>query len=77
MDSGAAEYTREASEAKLYATEMGNRVCYDAIQIFGGYGYSREYPVERHYRDVRVTTLYEGTSEIQRIVIARRLLAAV
>ena len=76
MESGAREYTREASEAKLYATEMGNRVCYEAIQIFGGYGYSREYPVERYFRDVRVTTLYEGTSEIQRIVIARRLLAA-
>ncbi len=75
-DSGAREFTREASEAKLYSTEMGNRVCYDAIQIFGGYGYSREYPVERRYRDIRVTTLYEGTSEIQRLVIARRLLAA-
>lgn len=76
VDSGAREYTREASEAKLYATEMGNRVCYEAIQIHGGYGYSTEYAVERHFRDVRVTTLYEGTSEIQRLVIARRLLAA-
>lgn len=76
MDSGAREFTREASEAKLLATEMGNRVCYEALQIFGGYGYSKEYPVERYFRDVRVTTLYEGTSEIQRIVIARRLLSA-
>lgn len=75
IDSGAKEFTRAASEAKLYSTEMGNRVCYEAIQIFGGYGYSREYPVERFYRDVRVTTLYEGTSEIQRLVIARRLVA--
>jgi alkylation response protein AidB-like acyl-CoA dehydrogenase len=74
-ESGAKDYTREASEAKLFATEMGNRVCYEAIQIFGGYGYSKEYPVERYYRDVRVTTLYEGTSEIQRLVIARRLIA--
>ena len=72
-DSGARDYTREASMAKLYATEMGNRVCYEAIQVFGGYGYSKEYPVERYYRDVRVTTLYEGTSEIQRLVIARKL----
>jgi len=75
IDSGAKEFTRAASEAKLYSTEMGNRVCYEAIQIFGGYGYSKEYPVERYYRDVRVTTLYEGTSEIQRLVIARRLAA--
>ena len=76
MDSGSREFTREASEAKLYATEMGNRVCYEALQVFGGYGYSKEYPVERYFRDVRVTTLYEGTSEIQRIVIARKLLSA-
>lgn len=75
-DSGAREYTREASEAKLYSTEMANRVCYEAIQIHGGYGFSREYPVERYYRDVRVTTLYEGTSEIQRLVIARKLTGA-
>jgi alkylation response protein AidB-like acyl-CoA dehydrogenase len=73
IDSGSKRFTREASEAKLYATEMANRVCYEALQVFGGYGYSREYPVERYYRDVRVTTLYEGTSEIQRLVIARRL----
>jgi alkylation response protein AidB-like acyl-CoA dehydrogenase len=72
-DSGARSFTREASEAKLFATEMANRVCYEAIQVHGGYGYSKEYPVERYYRDVRVTTLYEGTSEIQRLVIARRL----
>lgn len=76
IDSGAKDFTRPASEAKLYATEMGNRVCYEAIQIFGGYGYSREYSVERYFRDVRVTTLYEGTSEIQRIVIARKLISA-
>ncbi len=76
MESGSKEFTREAAQAKLYASEMGNRVCYEALQIFGGYGYSREYPLERYFRDVRVTTLYEGTSEIQRIIIARRLLAA-
>ncbi|MBI3451052.1 MAG: acyl-CoA dehydrogenase family protein [Acidobacteria bacterium] len=75
-ESGAKNFTREASEAKLYATEMGNRVCYEALQIFGGYGYSKEYPVERLARDVRVTTLYEGTSEIQRLVIARQLVGA-
>lgn len=67
-------FTTQASMAKLYASEMANRVTYKAIQIYGGYGYSQEYPVERYYRDARVTTLYEGTSEIQRIVIARNLL---
>lgn len=67
-------YTREASMAKVYASEMANRVTYNAIQIHGGYGYSQEYPVERYYREARVTTLYEGTSEIQRLVIARHVL---
>ena len=60
--------------AKLFASEMVNRVAYLAGQIHGAYGYSREYPVERYYRDARVTTIYEGTSEIQRLVIARALL---
>ncbi len=67
-------FTKEASMAKLFATEAANRAAYKAVQIHGGYGYSREYTVERLYRDVRVTTIYEGTSEIQRIVIARNLL---
>jgi len=61
--------------AKLYASEAAGRVCDHAVQILGGYGYSSEFPVERYYRDVRVTRIYEGTSEIQRIVIARELLA--
>jgi len=67
-------FTREASMAKLYASEAANRACYKAVQILGGYGYTRDFPVERYARDVRVTTLYEGTSEIQRLVIARELL---
>lgn len=67
-------FTRQAAMAKLFGSEMANRVTYKAIQIFGGYGYSQEYPVERYYRDARVTTLYEGTSEIQRLVIARSYL---
>jgi len=66
--------TREASMAKLFSTEASIRVCNEMIQIFGGYGYIKEYPVERYYRDVRVTALYEGTSEIQRVVISRELL---
>ncbi|HDH86936.1 MAG: acyl-CoA dehydrogenase [Deltaproteobacteria bacterium] len=63
-------FTREASMAKLFASETANSSAYKAIQIHGGYGYSKEYPVERYYRDARVLTIYEGTSEVQRIVIA-------
>jgi butyryl-CoA dehydrogenase len=69
QDSGA-RFTMEASIAKLFASEMATRVTHKAIQIHGGYGYSREYPVERAYRDARITEIYEGTSEIQRLVIA-------
>lgn len=61
----------ECSMAKLFASEAANFCAYEAVQIFGGYGYSREYEVERLYRDARITTLYEGTSEIQRLVIAK------
>ncbi len=60
--------------AKLYASEDANRICNRAVQIHGGYGYVRDFAAERHLRDVRVTTIYEGTSEIQRTVIARSLL---
>ena len=64
---------KEASMAKLFASEMAERVCSDAIQIHGGYGYLADFPVERIYRDVRVCQIYEGTSEIQRLVISRSL----
>ncbi len=64
-------FTQEAAMAKLFASEMSERVCRNAIQILGGYGYSREYPVERFYRDTRLMTIGEGTSEIQRLVISR------
>ena len=67
-------FTKAASMAKLFATEMAERVCRNAIQIHGGYGYSREYPVERIYRDTRLMTIGEGTSEIQRLVIARHII---
>ena len=63
----------EASQAKLYASELAEWVCSKAIQIHGGYGYLEDYPVERHYRDARITQIYEGTSEIQRLLIARSL----
>ena len=68
-------YNMEAAIAKMFATEMAERVCRNAIQIHGGYGYSSEYPVERIYRDARLMTIGEGTSEIHRIVIARHVLA--
>ena len=66
---------KEASMAKLFASEMAEKVCSDAIQIHGGYGYLADFPVERIARDVRVCQIYEGTSEIQRLVIARALVA--
>ena len=68
-------FSKESSMAKVYATEACNAIAARAVQIFGGYGYSPEYPVERYYRDARVTTIYEGTSEIQRIVISKNVLA--
>lgn len=67
-------YNKQAAMAKLFASEMAERVCRDAIQVHGGYGYSREYPVELMYRDARLMTIGEGTSEIQRLVIARHVL---
>jgi len=67
-------YTLEASMAKLFASEAANRVADRAVQIFGGYGYIAEYPVERYFRDARITEIYEGTSEIQRLVIASNIL---
>jgi alkylation response protein AidB-like acyl-CoA dehydrogenase len=67
-------YTMQAAMAKMFATEMAEKVCRDAIQVHGGYGYSREFPVELLYRDARLMTIGEGTSEIQRLVIARHVL---
>jgi len=68
-------FTREGSMAKVFASEKANKACDVAVQVHGGYGYIDEFPVERHYRDARITTIYEGSSEIQRMVIARHLLA--
>jgi alkylation response protein AidB-like acyl-CoA dehydrogenase len=67
-------YAKEASMAKVFATESATKACHDAMQILGGYGYTKDFPVERFYRDVRITMVYEGTSEIQRLIIARELL---
>ena len=67
-------FAREAAMAKMFATEAANRACYSALQMAGGYGYSKDFPLERYARDVRVTSIYEGTSEIQRTIIAREIL---
>jgi butyryl-CoA dehydrogenase len=67
-------HAEEGAKAKLFASETARRQTSEAIQIFGGYGYTKEFPVERYYRDAKITEIYEGTSEIQRLVIARSLL---
>jgi alkylation response protein AidB-like acyl-CoA dehydrogenase len=67
-------FTKEAAMAKMYASEAANRACYAALQMAGGYGYSKEFPLERYARDVRITSIYEGTNEIQRTIIAREIL---
>src|SRR5207302_4989365 len=67
-------HTEEGAKAKLFASEMARWQTAEAIQILGGYGYTKEFPVERYYRDAKITEIYEGTSEIQRLVIAREIL---
>jgi len=67
-------YSREASMAKLYASEAATRACNRALQVHGGYGYTREFPVERHLRDVKLCEIGEGTSQVQRMVIARHVI---
>ncbi len=71
-----ARFTTESAMCKLYASEMSNRVTNKALQVFGGYGYCKDYPAERHLRDARITEIYEGTSEVQRLVIARAVLTS-
>ena len=70
-------FAKQASMAKLFASEKANQACYTALQMMGGYGYIKEFPLERYTRDVRITSIYEGTSEIQRLIIARELLREV
>jgi alkylation response protein AidB-like acyl-CoA dehydrogenase len=74
MKDARVRFTKQAAMAKLFASEVAERAAFKAIQIHGGYGYSQEYPVERIYRDQRLCTIGEGTSEIQRLVIARQVL---
>jgi butyryl-CoA dehydrogenase len=75
MKDAGQKHTRESAIAKLFASEMSHRVCHKSLQIHGGYGYMKDYKIERLYRDQRITEIYEGTSEIQRVVIARALLS--
>ena len=74
QDSGA-RYTTESSMAKVFASEVANRAAKEAVQIFGGYGYLTDFPAERHYRDAKITEIYEGTSEIMKLVIAEDVLS--
>ena len=74
---GRTRFGKESAMAKLFASEMSHRVCHAALQVHGGYGYVKEYPVERYYRDQRITEIYEGTSEVQRLVVARAVIKEV
>src|SRR5262249_19112284 len=74
MEAAGRPHTEAGAKAKLYASEMARRQTAEAIQVLGGYGYTKEFPVERYYRDAKITEIYEGTSEIQRLVIARQIL---
>ncbi len=67
-------FAKEASMAKMFATEAANKACYSALQMLGGYGYTQDFPVERYARDARITSIYEGTNEIQRLIISREIL---
>jgi butyryl-CoA dehydrogenase len=73
-DSGVKNFSRIASMAKLFATDTAMKVATDCVQIFGGYGYMKDYPIEKFMRDAKITQIYEGTNQVQRIVIARSLL---
>jgi alkylation response protein AidB-like acyl-CoA dehydrogenase len=76
VDHGIAGNTYEASMAKCFAADSAMKVAIDAVQIFGGYGYTREFPVERYMRDAKIMQISEGTNQIQRLIIAKELLAA-
>ena len=74
IDAGDKDYGKESAMSKLFAGDMAMRVTTDAVQIFGGYGYMRDYPVEKYMRDAKITQIYEGTNQIQRNVIARHVI---
>ena len=74
VDMGVKNVSRMAAMSKLFASDMAMKVTTDALQIFGGYGYIKDYPIEKYMRDAKITQIYEGTNQIQRIVIARNLI---
>jgi alkylation response protein AidB-like acyl-CoA dehydrogenase len=74
VDEGSPQLTKLAAMCKLYATDVAMDVTTDAVQVFGGYGYMRDYPVEKYMRDAKITQIYEGTNQIQRMVVARNLI---
>ena len=74
LDNGDADKTTYCAMAKRFATDIGFQVCNEAIQLHGGYGYIKEYPIERHFRDARVHQILEGTNEVMRVIVARRIL---
>ncbi len=74
VDSGAKSFSKISAMAKLFASDVAMKVTTDAVQIFGGYGYLRDYPIEKYMRDAKITQIYEGTNQIQRLVIARNLI---
>ena len=76
MEDNKMDYEKESAMAKMYASDVAMRAAIEGVQIFGGYGYCKEYPAERHMRDAKICQIYEGTNEIQRVVIARKLLGA-
>jgi alkylation response protein AidB-like acyl-CoA dehydrogenase len=77
MKDAGRKVTKESSMAKLFASEMSVKVCEEAIQIHGGYGYTKDYPPEKYWRDSKLCTIGEGTSEIQRLIIAKQILSTV
>jgi alkylation response protein AidB-like acyl-CoA dehydrogenase len=74
IDGGAKKFSKESSMAKMFASDMAMKVTTDAVQILGGYGYMKDYPVEKMMRDAKITQIYEGTNQIQRVVIAQELI---
>jgi alkylation response protein AidB-like acyl-CoA dehydrogenase len=74
IDAGATNVGKIAAMAKVFATDVAMQVTTNAVQLFGGYGYSREYPIEKYMRDAKITQIYEGTNQVQRIVISRALI---
>jgi alkylation response protein AidB-like acyl-CoA dehydrogenase len=75
MEENGLDYEKESAMAKCYASDVAMKAAIEGVQIFGGYGYTKEYPAERHMRDAKICQIYEGTNEIQRVVISRKLLS--